>query len=116
MSENVKEIKEASFEKEVLESKIPVLVDFWAPWCGPCKAIAPVLEELATEFKDALTIAKVNVDDEPALAAKYGVRGIPYLVLIKEGEKIDQKVGQQSKTVLSTWIQSYLPKDTTDKK
>jgi thioredoxin 1 len=106
-----KEIKGSEFQKEVLDNTELVLVDFWAPWCGPCKAIAPVLEKLATKLGTQLKVVKVNVDEEDSqvVAANYGVKGIPNLILFKNGKLLEQKVGSQSETVLTAWVQSHLP-------
>ena len=93
MAGNVKNISDAEFKSEVLESSVPVLVDFWAPWCGPCKSIAPVLEELANEFNGRVKVVKVDVDINPESATNYNVRGIPNLVFFKGGKMVDQIVG-----------------------
>lgn len=100
MGKNVQEISDSSFETEVLGSKVPVLVDFWAPWCGPCKSIAPVLEELADEYTGRLKIVKVNVDDNREYAMKFNVRGIPNLILFKDGQFQEQIVGVVAKQEL----------------
>ncbi|NBW40077.1 thioredoxin [bacterium] len=108
MSENVKAIADSNFEQEVLESSLPTLVDFWAPWCGPCKSIAPILEELASEFDGKVKIVKMNVDENPSTPSQYSVRGIPNLVLFKGGEVIDQIVGAVPKEQLSDAINKAL--------
>ena len=92
-SANIKHVSDSNFEGEVLKSPTPVLVDFWAPWCGPCKAIAPLLDELADDYAGRLKIVKINVDDNPETPARYGVRGIPNLLIIKGGQVKDQIVG-----------------------
>ena len=104
MSQHVHHITDATFEKEVLESTTPVLVDFWAEWCGPCKMIGPSLEELSTEFAGQVKIAKLNIDENPDIAAQLGVRSIPTLMMFKGGKAVDMKVGAAPKTVLSGWI------------
>ena len=93
-------VSDASFAGEVLQSTQPVLVDFWAPWCGPCKAIAPILEEIAGELDGKLTIAKVNVDENEAIGAEYGVRAIPTMLLFKGGKVVEQIVGMMPKAAL----------------
>ena len=97
-------IDKNSFQSGVLEASEPVVVDFWAEWCGPCKMIAPALEEIATEMGGKVKIAKVNIDENPELAAQFGVRSIPTLMLFKGGEVADMKVGAAPKTALSSWI------------
>jgi thioredoxin 1 len=96
----VAEITDVTFESEVLKSSVPVLIDFWAPWCGPCKAIAPVVEELAGQYDGRLKVVKMNVDDNPQTPSKYGVRGIPNLLLFKSGGVADQIVGAVPKAHL----------------
>ena len=99
---------DASFEADVLKSDRPVVVDFWAEWCGPCKMIAPFLEELAADKDGQVTVAKVNIDDNPLTPTKYGVRGIPTLMLFKNGEIAATKVGAMPKTKLYEWIEESL--------
>jgi thioredoxin 1 len=94
----------ATFEKEVKKADKPVLVDFWAEWCGPCRMIAPILEELSVEFSDQVKIVKLNVDSNPEIAQAYNVRGIPALLLFKNGEVAGQKIGALPKQQLKTWI------------
>ena len=97
-------VTDATFDAEVRQSDVPVVVDFWAEWCGPCKMIGPALEELAGEYGDAVKIAKVNVDDNPNSPAQLGVRGIPALFLFKGGEVVSNKVGAAPKAALKSWI------------
>jgi thioredoxin 1 len=108
MSDNIVQISDASFEQDVLKAAGPVLVDFWAEWCGPCKMIAPVLEELADEYEGKLTIAKLNIDSNIQTAPKYGVRGIPTLMIFKNGEVAGTKVGALSRTQLASFIDSVI--------
>ncbi|MAV88746.1 MAG: thiol reductase thioredoxin [Rhodospirillaceae bacterium] len=103
-----KQVTDASFEADVISAKQPVLVDFWAEWCGPCKQIAPALDEISVELGDKLTIAKVNIDDNPESPTKYGVRGIPTLILFKDGEIAATKVGAIPKSALKEWIESVI--------
>jgi len=105
---NVKHVGDADFEAEVLKSGVPVLVDFWAPWCGPCKAIGPVIEELAGEFAGKAVIAKMNVDDNPATPGKYGIRAIPTLIVFKDGKVADQVTGAVGKTQIAGMINKAL--------
>ena len=106
----VKQFDGNNFETEVMGSDVPVLVDFWAPWCGPCKMIAPVIEELAGEYGDKVKIGKVNVDEaqNQALAAKFGIRGIPTLLIFKGGEQVESMVGLQQKTDLAAAMDKLL--------
>jgi len=97
---DVQSVSDASFDADVLKSTVPVLIDFWAPWCGPCRAIAPIVDELAKEYAGKLKIVKMNVDDNPETPSKYGVRGIPNLLLIKDGQVRDQIIGAVPKAQL----------------
>ncbi len=101
-------VSDDSFETDVLKAENTVLVDFWAEWCGPCKMIAPALEEIANEMNGRLTIAKMNIDDNPLTPQKYGVRGIPTLMLFKNGEVAATKVGAVAKNQLQEWVESVL--------
>ena len=101
-------VTDASFQEDVLNAEKPVLVDFWAEWCGPCRMIAPALEELSNELGDVVTIAKLNIDDNPAAPAKYGVRGIPTMILFKNGEPAATKVGAAPKSALQSWLEAQL--------
>ncbi|APG24656.1 MULTISPECIES: thioredoxin [Syntrophotalea] len=107
-SDKVVHLSDSNFEADVLKSSVPVLVDFWASWCGPCKAIAPAIEELAEQFDGQVKIAKINVDENPATPSNYGVRGIPTLILFKDGAIVDQVVGAVPKGQLETLIKKAL--------
>ena len=106
MNEHIIAVTDDSFEEDVLKSEIPVLVDYWADWCSPCKQIAPILDELAPEYVGKVTIAKLNIDDNPKTPVKYGVRGIPTLMLFKAGEVENTKVGALSKSQLTAFLDS----------
>ncbi|TAM83147.1 MAG: thioredoxin TrxA [Candidimonas sp.] len=108
MSDSIKHVSDASFEADVLKSSVPVLVDYWAPWCGPCKMIAPMLEEASKEYQGRITFAKVNVDENPDTAAKFGIRGIPTLMLFKNGKTAATKVGALSKSQLTSFLSDSL--------
>ena len=108
MSDNIVHVSDSSFDQDVLQAERPVLVDFWAEWCGPCKMIAPVLEELAGEYGEKLKVCKMDVDANPDTAPKYGIRGIPTLILFNNGDVAGTKVGALSKAQLSAFIDSAI--------
>lgn len=108
MSENTKPVTDDSFDTDVLKAAGPVLVDFWAEWCGPCKMIGPALEEIGAELKGKVTIAKVNIDDNPMTPNTYGVRGIPTLILFKDGKPVDTMVGARPKSALKQWVEKAI--------
>ena len=101
-------VTEASFKVDVLESEVPVLVDFWAPWCGPCRIVAPVVEEIAEQYEGQIKVVKVNTDENPNIASQYGIRSIPTLMIFKDGDKVDMVVGAVPKTTLATTLEKYL--------
>ncbi len=106
MHQNIVEVTDDNFDQEVLQSEVPVLVDYWAEWCGPCKMIAPILDEIAEEYGDKVKIAKLNIDNNQNTPPKYGIRGIPTLMLFKNGSVEGTKVGALSKTQLASFIDS----------
>jgi thioredoxin 1 len=108
VSENIHHISDASFEADVLKSDRPVLVDYWAEWCGPCKMIAPILDEIAEEYDGRLKVAKLNIDENPATPPRYGIRGIPTLMLFKSGDVEATKVGALSKSQLTAFLDQHL--------
>ncbi len=108
MSEHIHYVTDATFEAEVLQAQQPVLVDYWAEWCGPCKMIAPILDEIAAEYAGKLKVAKVNIDENQATPAKFGIRGIPTLMIFKDGNVEATKVGALSKSQLAAFIDSTL--------
>ena len=108
MSENTKPVTDETFATDVLQASGPVLVDFWAEWCGPCKMIGPALEEIAGELAGKLTVAKVNIDDNPMTPNTYAVRGIPTLIMFKDGKQIATKVGAAPKSALKQWVAAAL--------
>ena len=108
MSDNIINITDSSFEQDVLHSETPVLVDYWAEWCGPCKMIGPILEQVADEYAGKITIAKLNIDENPNTPPKYGIRGIPTLMVFKKGEVEATKVGALSKSQVTDFIDSVV--------
>ena len=108
MSEHIHHVTDASFKAEVLDSSVPVLVDYWAEWCGPCKMIAPILDDVAKDYAGKLKVAKINIDDNQKVPGEYGIRGIPTLMIFKGGEAAATKVGALSKSQLPAFIDSNL--------
>ena len=108
MSESVREVSDNSFEKEVLQSEVPVLVDFWAPWCGPCRMIAPVVEAVADEHQGNALVVKVNVDENPSTSQRYGIKGIPTLILFRGGKEEERVVGATSKEALTRLLGKHV--------
>jgi thioredoxin 1 len=108
MSENTTKVSDATFEADVLRSSRPVLVDFWAEWCGPCRTIAPSLEELAKEYGEKVTVAKLNIDESPSVASRYNVRSIPALMLFKGGQVAASRIGAMPKNKIKEWVDSVI--------
>jgi len=108
MSEFVKEVSDSSFEKDVLGSSKPVLVDFWAQWCTPCRMLAPTVEAVAQQFSDTANVVKLNVDDNPSTAQRYGIKGIPTLILFREGKEVERVVGATSKESITRMVEKYV--------
>jgi thioredoxin 1 len=108
MSESIVHVTEATFDSEVLSAEVPVLVDFWAEWCGPCKMIAPILDEIATDYAGRLKVCKVDVDSNAGIPEKFGIRGIPTLIVFKDGNAVETKVGALSKTQLAEFVDGCL--------
>ena len=103
---SVKSIKEKEFESEVINSDKPVLIDFWAEWGGPCKEIAPILEEIADEMQDTIKVVKINIDENPNIPNKYGIQSIPTMIIFKKGQPISTKIGAEIKSEVKTWIET----------
>ncbi|MEA5471139.1 thioredoxin [Spirulina sp. 06S082] len=102
------EVSDSTFKQEVLESNVPVLVDFWAPWCGPCRMVAPVVEEIANQYEGQVKVVKLNTDENPDIASQYGIRSIPTLMIFKGGQRVDMVVGAVPKTTLANTLEKYL--------
>lgn len=102
------QVTDATFKQEVLESEVPVLVDFWAPWCGPCRMVAPVVDEIADQYAGQIKVVKVNTDENPGVASQYGIRSIPTLMIFKEGQRVDMVVGAVPKTTLANTLEKHL--------
>jgi len=107
MSEQVKHITDSSFEQDVLQSTKPVLVDFWAEWCAPCRMIGPIIDQIASDFASSATVVKLNVDDNTASAQRYGIKGIPTLILFNEGKEVERVVGATSKDSITRILEKY---------
>ena len=108
MSELTKAVSDESFQQDVLEATGPVLVDFWAEWCGPCRMVAPILDEIAKEYEGKLTVAKVNIDENPMTPTQFSVRGIPTMILFKDGKPVDTKVGAAPRSEMKAWVEARI--------
>jgi thioredoxin 1 len=102
------QVTDLTFKQEVLESEVPVLVDFWAPWCGPCRMVAPIVDEIASQYEGQVKVVKLNTDENPSVASQYGIRSIPTLMIFKGGQRVDMVVGAVPKTTLSNTLEKYL--------
>ncbi len=102
------EVSDRTFKDEVLDSNVPVLVDFWAPWCGPCRMVAPVVEEIANQYEGQVKVVKLNTDENPNIASQYGIRSIPTLMIFKGGQRVDMVVGAVPKTTLANTLEKYI--------
>ena len=102
------QVTDSTFKQEVLESEVPVLVDFWAPWCGPCRMVAPIVDEISVQYEGKVKVVKLNTDENPTVASQYGIRSIPTLMIFKGGQRVDMVLGAVPKTTLATTLEKYL--------
>lgn len=107
----VSQVIDSTFQEEVLNHKLPVLVDFWAPWCGPCRMVAPVVDEIADEYDGSIKVVTINTDENPSTATEYGIRSIPTLMIFKDGKRVDTVIGAVPKSTLATALNKYLDKN-----